>query len=274
MKIVSLTTDFGASDWFVGTMKGVILAINPKATVVDITHEIAPGDIRAGAFALMASWRYFPKGTVHVAVIDPGVGSRRQAIAAQTANGVFIGPDNGVLSWALKDEEIKTIRLLENRKYFLEAISRTFHGRDIFAPAAAHVSRRLAMQRLGRELKNFCQLPWPAPMIRDETIEGEIVYLDRFGNAITNIAAEMIRGKAASVSLAAGKRRWRFDVSGFYAAVPANQPVAVIGSFGLLEVSVNGGSAAQMFRLKIGDHVMVERSTCRKTIRQVHLSSS
>src|SRR5215469_2500753 len=162
--IISLTTDFGMRDWFVGTMKGVIFTINPRANIVDITHEIPPGDIRTGAFALMASWRYFPKGTVHVAVVDPGVGSRRQAIAVQTQNGVFIGPDNGVLSWALKGEKIKTIRLLENSKYFLDSISRTFHGRDIFAPVAAHVSRGLPVQRLGTELKDFRRLPWPLPI--------------------------------------------------------------------------------------------------------------
>jgi hypothetical protein len=161
MRLITLTTDFGTRDWFVGTMKGVVLGIHPPATVVDLTHEIPPGDIRAGAFALMTACRFFPKGTVHVAVVDPGVGSRRRAIAVQTANSCFVGPDNGVLSWALMREKIKTIRLLENREFFLEPVSHTFHGRDIFAPVAAHLSRGVAVSRLGRELKDFVRLPWP-----------------------------------------------------------------------------------------------------------------
>ncbi len=153
MRAITLTTDFGLGDWFVGTMRAVILGIHPRANVVDITHGIPPGDIRAGAFALMASCRFFPRGTVHVAVVDPGVGSRRRAIAVRSANHFFVGPDNGVLSWALGLEEIKTIRLLENPEYFLAPVSRTFHGRDIFAPVAAHLSRGLRASRLGRELR-------------------------------------------------------------------------------------------------------------------------
>src|SRR5262245_32283700 len=192
MQTITLTTDFGTRDWFVGTMKGVILGIKPRARVVDITHEIAPGDIRGGAFALMASCRYFPKGTLHVAVVDPGVGSRRRAIAVRTANSILIGPDNGVLSWALRGETIQSIRQLENRRYFLEPVSRTFHGRDIFAPVAAHLSRGVALERLGRELHDLVRLPWPEPVKQREEIRGEIVYIDRFGNAITNIRGERI----------------------------------------------------------------------------------
>src|SRR5215470_12088098 len=132
--IISLTTDFGSKDWFVGTMKGVILRINPNAKIVDISHEIPAGDIRAGAFALLASYRFFEKGAVHVAVIDPGVGSSRRAIAVQTANCFFVGPDNGVLTWLLRNEKIRAIHALENQEYFLDSISQTFHGRDVFAP--------------------------------------------------------------------------------------------------------------------------------------------
>src|SRR5438034_5870447 len=129
MQIITLTTDFGLADWFVGTMKGIIVGVNPRGSIIDITHDISPGDIRAGAFALAASCRFFPKGTIHVAVVDPGVGSHRKAIAVQTANYFFVGPDNGVLSWALRQEKIKTIRALENEKYFLHPVSSTFHGR-------------------------------------------------------------------------------------------------------------------------------------------------
>ena len=154
MRLITLTTDFGTRDWFVGTMKGVILGIQPRARVVDITHEIGGGEVRAGAFALRASYSFFPQGTVHIAVVDPGVGSPRRALAVQTANYFFVGPDNGVLSFALMRERIKSIHALENEKYFLKPVSRTFHGRDIFAPVAAHLSRGVSIQTFGPRLKD------------------------------------------------------------------------------------------------------------------------
>lgn len=306
MRAITLTTDFGADDWFVGAMKAVILGIHPRASVVDLTHGIAPGDLRAGAFALMAGCRYFPKGTVHVAVVDPGVGGPRRAIAARTANGFFVGPDNGVLSWALRLEKIETIRLLENRDYFLDPVSRTFHGRDIFAPVAAHLSRGLPVRRLGRELEDYVRLPWPQATKRPGQVRGEVVHLDRFGNAITNIQAELLSGQTAggceisfgsrpvghpvaerraaraeaaqasrplplasrpSVPAAGlrtpattGPMAWRkarCPLAEFYGAVPLEHPVAVLGSSGLLEIAVNGGSAARSFGLRIGDRVTV-----------------
>ena len=260
MRTITLTTDFGLGDWFVGTMKAVILGIHPRANVVDITHEIPPGDIRAGAFALMAGCRYFPKGTVHLAVVDPGVGSRRQAIAARTASRFFVGPDNGVLSWALALEKIETIRVLENRQYFLEPVSRTFHGRDIFAPVAAHLGRGLSAARLGRELKDYVRLPWPQPTAQRGGVQGEIVYIDRFGNTITNIKAELVSGERAGACEMMGERKVRCALADFYGAVPIKRPVAVIGSSGFLEIAVNGGSAARQFGLKIGDKVTVRMS--------------
>ncbi len=184
----------------------------------------------------MASCRYFPKGTVHVAVVDPGVGSRRQAIAVQTANFFFVGPDNGVLSWALVHEKIKTIRLLENRKYFLAPVSRTFHGRDIFAPAAAHLSRGLSAQHLGRELTDFVSLPWPQPVKRRGEARGEVIYIDRFGNAMTNIEAPLISRKGTGMCEFTGKRKVCCPLMEFYGAVPVNRPVAVLGSSGCLEL--------------------------------------
>lgn len=257
MHIIALTTDFGMRDWFVGTMKGVVLGINPRAVIVDLTHEIPPGDIRAGAFALMAAYRYFPKSTVQVAVVDPGVGSRRRAIAVQTTNYVFVGPDNGVLSWALAREKIKAIRQLENPKYFLKTISRTFHGRDIFAPVAAHLSRGVPMKQLGRELDDFIRLPWPKPAKQRGEIRGEIAHIDHFGNAITNIAAELIFSRPKVTCEVMGKRKVRCALAAFYGAVPANSPVAVVGSSGFLEIAVNGRSAAHRFGFKIGDVVIV-----------------
>ena len=257
MSIVTLTTDFGTRDWFVGTMKGVMLGINPRVGVVDLTHEVPPGDIRAGAFALRAACRFFPKGTIHVAVVDPGVGSGRRPIAVRTADYFFVGPDNGVLSWALAGERIRTIRLLENPTYCLDPVSNTFHGRDIFAPAAAHLSRGVPMRRLGRELPGLLRLPWPEPQRRNREIRGEIVYLDRFGNAITNLEADLVSDGRARICEVIGRRKARCPLASFYGAVPAGRPVAVIGSNGLLEIAVHGGSAAAQFGLKPGDTVVV-----------------
>lgn len=257
MHTITFTTDFGTHDWFVGTMKGVVLDINARAIMVDLTHEIPPGDIRAGAFALMSACRHFPKDTVHVVVVDPGVGSRRRAIAVQTANCFFVAPDNGVLSWALAREKIKSIRQLENRKYFLKTISRTFHGRDIFAPVAAHLSQGLPIRQLGPEVNDFTRIPWPKPRKQDGQVHGEIICVDHFGNAITNIGAGLISSGQKIRCEVLGRRKLRCVFVEFYGAVPVNVPVAVIGSSGFLEVAVNGGSAANRFGIEIGDKVVL-----------------
>lgn len=258
MNIITLSTDFGARDWFVGTMKGVILSINPQAIIVDITHEIAPGDVRAGAFVLRAACRFFPAQTIHVAVVDPGVGSRRPAIAVQTDRYTFIGPDNGVLSWALAQEKVRTIRRLENQKCFLHPVSRTFHGRDVFAPVAAHLSKGFPFQKLGRAVRDFARLPWPEPRRMGKALCGQIVYVDRFGNAITNIPEELARPGL--------RRRWKVmlgrkqlcRVEPFYQAVPPGKPVAVFGSSGLLEIAINGGNAAKQLALAVADPVSLQ----------------
>jgi S-adenosylmethionine hydrolase len=257
VKLITLTTDFGTRDWFVGTMKGVMLGIQPRAAIVDIAHEIPPGDIRAGAFALAASFAYFPKGTIHVAVVDPGVGGERKAIAVQTANYSFVGPDNGVLSWALAREEIKAIRALENKTYFLSPISRTFHGRDIFAPVAAHLSSGVPISKFGPALQNFARLPWPEPRRTGGRVQGEIIYFDRFGNAVTNIRVHDLPSSARKPTRIRMKGR-SLPIGEFYQAVAPGRALALNGSSGLLEISVNGGSAAEILKLTIGDQLTVE----------------
>ncbi|PWU18969.1 MAG: hypothetical protein C5B50_07670 [Verrucomicrobia bacterium] len=256
--LITLTTDFGLHDWFASVMQGVIAGLNKRATVLSITHQIAPGDIRSGAFALAAAYRFFPKGTVHLAVVDPGVGSARKPIAVQTSRFFFVGPDNGLLSWALMKEKIKAIHALENEKYFLHPISNTFHGRDIFAPAAAHLSLGLPISKLGPPLKDFVHLPWPEPRRRKNGIEGEILYLDHFGNAITNIdsaALESLGGRSLCVYLG---RKPRCPVCDFYQAVPSGKPIAVLGSSAFLEIAINGGNAAKTFSLRPGDPMTVQ----------------
>lgn len=261
MRVITLTTDFGTRDWFVGTMKGVVLQINPRTAIVDLTHEIPQGDVRAGAFALMVGCRYFSKGTVHVVVVDPGVGGPRRTIAAQTADYIFVGPDNGVLSWALARERIKTVRQLEELKYFLQPVSRTFHGRDIFAPVAAYLSRGLPIQRLGREVKDWIRLPRPQPAKSRGALRGEVIYIDRFGNAITNIPSEPGFTERSVACEVVGRRKARCALAEFYGAVPANRAVAIIGSSGFLEIAVNSGSAARKFGLRIGNKVIVRKQS-------------
>lgn len=173
-RVLTLTTDFGTQDWFVGTMKGVILGIAPRCSIVDLTHEIPAGDVRAGAFALEAACGYFPKRTIHVAVVDPGVGSARAAIAVETARFTFVGPDNGLLSRALRFEKIKAVRWIENQRYFGADVSRTFHGRDVFAPVAAHLCRGVPLSRMGRLAADFHRLPLPDPTSTPNRIRGEI----------------------------------------------------------------------------------------------------
>jgi S-adenosylmethionine hydrolase len=257
MSLITLTTDFGDRDWFVGVMKGVILKINPLAQIVDISHEIPAGDIRAGAFALASAYSYFPRGTIHLAIVDPGVGGDRTAIAVQTRMHNFVGPDNGLVSWAAAKEKIKAIHQLSNPEYFLQPVSQTFHGRDVFAPIAAHLSRGIPVKSLGRSLKDFVRIKWPAPLRGHNRIQGEVVYVDRFGNAITNIEQTLLANLTSKKVKVIVKKRYVFPLASHYEAVPRGQPVAVPGSSGFLEIALNCGSAADYFGLKNGEAVVL-----------------
>lgn len=257
MVVIAFITDFGLRDWFVGTMKGVVLGLAPTAGLVDITHDIPAGDIRAGAFALASACRFFPKGTIHVAVVDPGVGSARRAIGVRTRDYFFIGPDNGVLSWALRNEKEISARYLQNDQYFRKPISQTFHGRDLFAPAAAHLSRGVPISALGPVAEDYVRLEWPGLEVSGEAVTGAVIYVDRFGNAITNIDAHAIdafHGRRVSVFAGARRLGW---VEDYYSAVARGRTVAVRGSSGFLEIAVNGGSAARQLKLKAGSVVSV-----------------
>lgn len=257
MSVITLTTDFGTSDWFVGTLKGVIAGIAPKATIIDLTHDLPLGDIRGGAFALAASYRFFPIGAVHVVVVDSGVGSRRKAIAVQTAKGFLVGPDNGVLSWALVNEKAKAVHALENEAYFLKPVSQTFHGRDVFAPVAAHLSRGVPIKKFGPALKDFVRLDWPEPRRQRGGIEGEVVYIDRFGNAITNLESGLLQGSDWASCEAYAKRRRICPLRTFYQGVGPKTPIALAGSSGFLEIAVNGGSAEKLLGVRIGTRVVL-----------------
>jgi len=256
--IITLTTDFGLTDWFVGTMKGVILEIVPKARIVDITHAILPSDIRAGAFALRSAYGHFPKGTIHVAVVDPGVGTSRRAIGVRTKNHVFVGPDNGVLAWALACEKIIAVHSLDDTKFFLSNVSQTFHGRDVFAPVAAHLANGLPIRTLGQKLYDYERLPWPKPRLQRSKITGEVVYIDQFGNVITNLDTAALPRMEASAGIEVRLGRKSIGtLSPSYSSVPKGRPIAIIGSTGFLEIGINQGHAARALRISIGTPVTV-----------------
>ena len=269
--IITLLTDFGLADNFVGVIKGVILGINPEVGIIDLSHSVMPGDILGGAFLLKSSYRYFPPGTVHLVIVDPGVGSKRKAIIVKTKRYYFIGPDNGVLSLALEAEEkIVNVVSITNRKFFLKPVSFTFHGRDIFAPVAAYLSRGINITKFGiSQSKIYKHLKFPQPKIippqrdpayggKDKTLQGEVIYIDHFGNLITNIQEDVFRRFA-------GKRNFRIclkdkiinKLSKSYLSTEKNKPLAIFGSFGNLEISINCGSAADYFHAKRGQKVEV-----------------
>lgn len=255
--LITLTSDFGNRDPFVGIMKGVIAGINPAVGVVDLTHGIPAEDVLAGALTLSHSIRYFPRGTIHVAVVDPGVGSSRRPLLIECDGSYLIGPDNGLLSLAVADKQPNQVVHLSNPAYHLHPTSATFHGRDIFAPAAAHLSRGVSINSFGEKLTTYNQLALPKPIRETNEISGEIIYIDNFGNLFTNIKEHDLTELAAE----------RFEVVLATVRIPgpahhyaANSPgdfVAVVNSWGLLEIAVYCGSAWQTSRAKVGDKVKV-----------------
>lgn len=258
MSTIAFLTDFGNDDWYVGTMKGVILGINPHIQLVDIAHNIKAGNIFEGAFALMVSYSYFPKGTVFCVVVDPGVGSGRGVIIAKTSKYTFVGPDNGVLSFATAQCKNVVVHKLTNRKFQLSNTSNTFHGRDIFAPIAAHLSKGVSIKQTGPQIKKYVQLEWKSPDVTGKTITGNIVYIDHFGNAITTIEKKHLKKlqKKTGLFVKAGSKR-KIPLYSFYREVKIDSPLALIGSSGFLEVSINGGNAAERLNLKVNDRIQI-----------------
>ena len=263
-RIITLTTDFGTSDAYVGVMKGVILGINPDVQVIDITHAIPPQDVHEGAFLIHSAHRYFPKGTIHTVVVDPGVGSNRRAIVCQTDSAFFVCPDNGILSYIVQDVETASPPYrsvaIENPAYLLPQMSNTFHGRDIFAPVAAHLSLGVPLANIGSPVAELVRLPIPTPHVLGNTITGQIVKIDRFGNAITNISESMLSAflGAAAYEIRAGSAHLK-RLNRAYAESKSGKPLAIIGSFGLLEIAVNGGSAEARLGLERRDTVVIQR---------------
>jgi S-adenosyl-L-methionine hydrolase (adenosine-forming) len=245
VRAITLLTDFGTADYFVGAMKGAILSTNPQAVIVDITHEIPAQDVAAGAFTLLAAYDTFPEGTIHLAVVDPGVGSERRPIIVSAGNHLFVGPDNGIFTHIYdRDPSFDAYHITATR-YFRRPVSTTFHGRDVFAPVAAALSNGTDLISLG---------PWISDPIRlPATHELEIIHIDRFGNLITNITRDQVKeGTRLSVNgtvISAFRRFFGENIG------EPDEPFAIWGSAGFLEIAVNGGSAAQLLNVTRGHEI-------------------
>lgn len=260
MPIITLLTDYGLRDHYVGELKGVILTIAPKAQIVDITHDIEPFNVRQAAFVLQRVWSRYPAGTVHCAVVDPGVGSDRRIILGQYAERFVVAPDNGLVTWVHREYETEGMFVVEDRRYFLPQISTTFHGRDIMAPVAAHLATGVKPRSFGRITDRLEMLPIPA---RAEPTEGgwagNVIYVDRFGTMVTNIREEQLHTTRGE------QRLWDVLVNGTsigpirsaFGDVSTGSALAIVGGSGFLEVAVNQGSAAQRFASLVNVRVEV-----------------
>lgn len=255
--IITLLTDFGLRDPYVAEMKGVILDICPSANIVDVSHDIEKFNVRSGAFVLASASQFFPKGTINVAVVDPGVGTERPGLCVETSRGFLIGPDNGVLVLAARTQGIEHVRVIENSKYFLPEVSHTFHGRDIFAPVAAHIANGVNPLKIGPETSKMVVPTFVKTVKGRKSVTGEVLYLDSFGNAITNITKKDLEGvglcQKSRLRVDGIQARLRFCKA--YGEVEVGEPLALIGSHGFLEISVNQGDASKDFGLKIGDKI-------------------
>ena len=277
-RILTFISDFGQSDWFVGVVHGVLHERCPAARIVDLTHAIPPGQIARAAFVLGAAAPDFPAGTVHLVVVDPGVGTARRALAGGARGHWFVGPDNGVLDWALADAACE-VHAIENREYMREPVSRTFHGRDVFAPAAAALACGVELARLGPRVSNAVRPPPHAPRLRQpgpstsgvattgehgtKVLAGEVMYVDRFGNALTSIdeatIAATFRGVPESELEVRVVDRRIAGLARSYGDAPVGTLVAIIGSSGRLEIAQVGGAADSRLGLGVGDEVWMMR---------------
>ncbi|MBM4442669.1 MAG: SAM-dependent chlorinase/fluorinase [Candidatus Rokubacteria bacterium] len=262
MPVVTLTTDFGLRDPYVAEMKGVMLGLAPELRFVDITHDIASHDVVGGALALEAAVAYFPAGTVHLAVVDPGVGTARRGLVVTTADAAFVAPDNGLLTPLLARGGWRAFELSapEFRRPY---VSRTFHGRDVFAPAAAHLARGVAPERFGAAVADPVRVPWPEVHAVGGAVAGAVLHVDRFGNLVTSIAADAVEALGAAVTILIAGRR--LPLVGTYADLPLGAAGGLIGSSNRLEVAVREGSAAAVLKARRGTPVAVSPTTPRKS---------
>lgn len=258
--LITFTSDFGLDDWFVAVVHGVLHGICPESRIVDLTHSIAPGAVERAAFVLEAAAPDFPPGTVHLAVVDPGVGTARRALAVSAHRQFFVGPDNGLLGWALADPSAETYELLD-AKFFRQPVSRTFHGRDVFAPVAAHLALGVDPAAFGPRVLDPVRLPPADAVLRDGQLVGRVMRIDRFGNALTNlhetaIASAFPGATERDLAVLVGRRRIE-GVARSYGDAPIGTVVAIMGSSGRVEIAQVGGAVAEYLGVGEGDVVRV-----------------
>jgi S-adenosyl-L-methionine hydrolase (adenosine-forming) len=262
--IITLTTDYGLNDHLVGTMKGVMLKINPDVTIVDITHNVTPFDLLDGALAIGSAYSYFPAKTIHVVVVDPGVGTDRRPLLVTAENQYFVAPDNGVLSVIYEREQNVVVRHANAEHYYLQPISKTFHGRDIFGPIAAWLSKNWQPASMGENIEDFKRFALPRPKSAEGALKGIVMRVDSFGNLVTNFRAEDLpeasaeNGEAA-ISLQIGNQQISRLVS-MFAQGNAGEPIAYVGSSGYVEVAVNKGNASRTLGIGRGTAVVLTKT--------------
>jgi S-adenosylmethionine hydrolase len=277
--VITMLTDFGLADEYVGVMKGVIATISSDAQIIDISHDIARHDVRQAAFVLKNAFRYFPKGSIHIIVVDPGVGGHRKILCLKNEDHYFIAPDNGVLSLVVHNKKVEALRAVTSDRYFLKPVSNTFHGRDIFAPVAGHLAEGVAMSTFGKELarEDIYLLDVAVPTLSDDELIGEVISIDRFGNLVTNIDQQTYleytrEREPENVVIRLGGLAIR-GVSTSYDGAEMGAPVAVFGSRDLLEISVNQADASTYFGASVGQTFKLQASAkkgdpqrCKNTV--------
>jgi hypothetical protein len=260
-RIVTLTTDFGGADHFVGTMRGVILGVNPAARVVDLCNAVNSFDVLDGALTIAQAYRYFPADTVHLVVVDPGVGSARRPLLVTTARHFFIAPDNGVLSLVMEQEERVSVRHITSAHYFLQPLSNTFHGRDVFAPCAGWMSKGVEAEKFGDEITDYVRFSLPKPKtIAEHTLKGAVLKVDKFGNLITNLTPEnapVVFAANAQCKITVGQAAVA-GIRNAYAEGGVGELFGVLNSMGFLEIACNRGAAAHVAKVGRGAEVLVE----------------
>jgi len=259
LSTIALLTDFGAGSSYVGIMKGVMLSVNPRIRLVDLTHDIPQGDIDAAAFVIYQSYSFFPRGTIHTIVVDPGVGTDRRILAVHTDDYYFVAPDNGVLKYIYDRHPNAQVISLTEPDFWLQNKSHTFHGRDVFAPVAAHLAMGTAIRRLGEVTTDYERGNLSKPQKKDKDIKGRIEYIDGFGNCISNIPAAMLNLK--NVQKVQFKNKNLSDVKNTYGEVKSGEPLVLVGSHNHLEIAVRNGNAAEKFGVTKGDELIVKMTS-------------
>ena len=259
--IITLTTDFGLNDHFVGTMKGVILAIEPQAQIIDICHSVQAFDVLDGALTISQAYSYFPSGTVHMVIVDPGVGTARRPLIVTSERHHFVAPDNGVLSLIYQKEERLSARHVSGEHYFLQPVSNTFHARDVFSPVAAYLAKGVDPVKFGEEVSDFVRFSAPKPKaVNESTLRGVVLRVDRFGNLITNITPQdapmLFTEDASGFKIVIGKREIT-QIKNAYALGAPGEVFGILGSMGYLEIAANRGAAAQIIGVGKGSDVNI-----------------